>query len=121
MAGYSMADALRYGAHQEVSVAAMMGQCITSGYSKKMVIILIGGGVITTSHESLDFYLPLQSLSRRGIEMERFVCAALPDIDQRHLKRGMCPWCCAPLYDTGELDKCSECGDEFVGPLNVED
>lgn len=53
--------------------------------------------------------------------METFVAGGLPDIDQQQIKRGLCPWCLCRLHPTQKGDKCPECGDEFVGPLNIED
>lgn len=58
--------------------------------------------------------------------METFRVEKLPEIDQRHIKRGMCPWCLSRLYDgtlTGESegDKCPDCGDDFVGALTIDD
>ena len=52
---------------------------------------------------------------------EKFHVEGLPDIDQQQIKRGLCPWCIVRLVDTGEADCCPDCGDTFVGTLNIED
>lgn len=53
---------------------------------------------------------------------ERFEVGDLPEVDQRMLKRGLCPWCgdtrIVPMEDH---DECPECGDTFYGALTIED
>lgn len=57
--------------------------------------------------------------------MSRYQVEQLPDIDQREIKRGRCPWCLKPLHpdlaDKPVGDSCSNCGDEFVGKITIED
>ena len=58
--------------------------------------------------------------------MQIFQVERLPEVDQRELKRGKCPWCLTPLVPGGLVDKdagdvCPDCGDEFVGSLTIED
>lgn len=49
----------------------------------------------------------------------------LPDVDQREIKRGLCPWCLVRLVDAtlcgGLGDVCPECCDEFVGKVTIDD
>lgn len=54
---------------------------------------------------------------------ETYHCECLPDIDQREVRRGRCPWCLERLYPmvNGDGDECIECGDTFVGKLTFED
>lgn len=55
---------------------------------------------------------------------ERFQIERLPPVDQREIKRGLCPWCLvrlSPGMNTGDPDVCPECGDTFVGRLTIED
>lgn len=56
---------------------------------------------------------------------ETFQCENLPEIDQREIKRGRCPWCLERLTDAslhgGEGDQCPTCLDSFVGKLTIED
>lgn len=56
--------------------------------------------------------------------METFQVEKLPDIDQREIKRGFCPWCLTRLVPGGIADggdMCPECGDSFVGKLTIDD
>ena len=53
--------------------------------------------------------------------VETFNIAKLPDIDQRQIKRGRCPWCLCRLVENGKNDFCPECGDEFTGKITIED
>lgn len=57
------------------------------------------------------------------IDVEQFKIENLPDIDQREIKRGKCPWCLSPLVPMTDSDVCSDpdCGDVFVGKLTIED
>ena len=52
---------------------------------------------------------------------EMFLVDNLPDVDQRHIKRGFCPWCIVRLVDLGDQDQCPECFDTFYGKLTVDD
>lgn len=45
----------------------------------------------------------------------------LPDIDQRAIKKGKCPWCMERLISFEAPDRCPQCGDEFYGALTIED
>jgi len=48
----------------------------------------------------------------------------LPDVDQKMIKRGLCPWCVTRLYPSmqeAEGDFCAECEDRFIGRLTIED
>ena len=59
-----------------------------------------------------------------GKSMETFQVEKLPDIDQREIKRGFCPWCLTRLAPGGITDggdMCPECGDSFVGMLTIDD
>lgn len=55
---------------------------------------------------------------------KHFVSDLAPE-EQRTLKRGRCPWDGSPTVDATlygrEGDQCSECSDEFVGALTIED
>jgi hypothetical protein len=51
---------------------------------------------------------------------ETFQIEKLPNIDQRMIKRGLCPWCVVQLCSM-DTDYCPECGDMFVGKLTITD
>lgn len=53
---------------------------------------------------------------------ERFEVEGLPEVDQRMLKRGLCPWCGnAQVIPMDDHDECAECGDTFYGTLTIDD
>lgn len=52
---------------------------------------------------------------------DKFQVEELPEVDQREIKRGRCPWCLETLFDTGDHDQCADCGDEFYGKITIED
>ena len=53
--------------------------------------------------------------------MQTFKVDTLPDVDQREIKRGLCPWCLVRLVDDGKNDCCPECGDKFTGKITIQD
>lgn len=53
--------------------------------------------------------------------MATFKVENLPDVDQREIKRGLCPWCVCRLAPLEDKDVCPDCGDEFIGKLTIED
>lgn len=52
---------------------------------------------------------------------DKYHIEGLPEVDQRMIKRGMCPWCVCALCPTETEDICPECGDRFTGTLTIED
>ena len=53
--------------------------------------------------------------------MSQRIVQNLPVVDQRMIKRGLCPWCVTRLVDNGKYDECPDCGDIFTGALTIED
>lgn len=53
--------------------------------------------------------------------MATYNIPTLPEVDQRCIKRGKCPWCLDPLYPLEDSDYCVDCEDSFVGTLTIED
>lgn len=53
--------------------------------------------------------------------MTTFTACDLPDIDQRKIKRGDCPWCLGDLTPGHVGNCCLDCGSEFIGQLSTED
>ena len=57
--------------------------------------------------------------------MSTFRVEQLPEVDQREIKRGRCPWClnrlATDLVDRKEVDHCPECDDIFTGRITIDD